>query len=356
MAAVAYKLSEIAEILGLPFSGRVGNADDDPLITGVNTLEEAGPGELSFLANPKYAKQLAGTRADAVIVRPEHAAEVARPLVSHDPYPVFARAIGLFAVPQGSFAGISPLAFIHPDAELDEGCTVYPFAYIGPHAHLGQGCAIFPGCYIGEDCLLGKNCLLYPNAVLMAGTVLGDGCVLQPGAIIGAEGFGFVRTPQGIRKIPQIGRAELGDRVEIGVNTAIDRAALSSTRIGSGTCIDNLVQVGHNVRMGKDCMIISQVGISGSTHIGDNVTMAGQVGVAGHLHIGDNVTVAPQAGIAKDLGPNQVVGGSPAVDQGTYLRTLTLMPRFPELFKRLSSVEKELETLRSLVGTPGDKV
>jgi UDP-3-O-[3-hydroxymyristoyl] glucosamine N-acyltransferase len=288
---------------------------------------------------------LADTRAAAVIVRPEHAARARRALVCPDPYPTFARAVALFAEPQGRFSGISPLAFIHPEARLGKDCTVYPFVHIGPGARLGDGCVVFPGCCIGEDCVLGENCLLYPNVVLMAGVTLGDACVLQPGAVLGGEGFGFVRTPEGIRKIPQIGRVVLGDRVEIGANSTVDRASLSVTEIGSGSCLDNLVQVGHNVRMGKDCMLVSQVGVSGSTRIGDNVTMAGQVGVAGHLTIGSDVTIGPKAGVAKDIADGRTMGGTPAMDHMTYLRTLAAMPRLPELFLRLARAEKELSRL-----------
>ena len=337
----SYPLSRIAEVLGLRLQG------EDILITGVNTLDEAGPTELSFLANPKYAPQLASSRAGAVIVRPEHANEVKNALIGEEPYPAFARAIGMFAVPQGSFHGISPLASVSPEAELGEGCVIYPFVYIAPRVKIGAGCTLFPGVYVGEDCTLGEGCVLYPNAVLMAGCELGTGCVLQPGAVIGGEGFGFVRTEAGIQKIPQIGHVKLGNKVEVGVNSAVDRAALSATSIGDATCLDNLVQVGHNVRLGKECLIVSQVGISGSTQVGDKVTMAGQVGVAGHLHIGDGVTIGPQAGVAKDIEAGKVVGGTPTVDYTTYLRTLSLMPRFPELFKRIAKLEKELERLRN---------
>ena len=179
----------------------------------------------------------------------------------------------------------------------------------------------------------------------MAGVVMGDDCVLQPGAVLGGEGFGFVRAPEGIRKIPQIGRVVLGYRVEVGANSAVDRAALSVTGIGDGTCLDNLVQVGHNVRIGKDCMLVAQVGVSGSTRIGDNVTMAGQAGVAGHLNIGSNVTIGPQAGVARDIADDLVVGGTPTVDHLTYLRTLAVMPRLPELFRRVAGLEKEMARL-----------
>lgn len=223
-----------------------------------------------------------------------------------------------------------------------------PFAYIGARARLGEACRVFPGCYVGEDCELGKGCVLYPNAVLMAGTRLGEACVLQPGAVLGAEGFGFVRTPEGIRKIPQIGRVVAGDRVEVGANSAVDRAALSSTVLDDGTCLDNLVQVGHNVRLGKDCLIVSQVGISGSTHVGDNVTMAGQAGVARTpCASATGSPSAPSPASPRTSPTGRPWGGRPAVDYTTFMRTLALMPRFPELFKRLSKLEKELEALRA---------
>ncbi len=333
-------LSRLAELLGLTLQG------DDMPVYGVNTLEKAGPGDLSFLGNPKYAHLLPQTGAGAVIVSPEHASQVKRALISQNPYPDFARAVAMFARPQGSFSGISPLAFVDESARLGAEVTVYPFAFVGPRAEIGDKSVLFPGVYVGEDCTLGPNCTLYPNAVLMAGVCMGSGCVLQAGAVLGSDGFGFVRTPAGIQKIPQVGNVQLGDRVEVGANTTVDRAALASTSIGNGTCLDNLVQVGHNVTMGKDCLIISQVGISGSTRLGDNVTLAGQVGLAGHLNIGNDVTIGPQSGVAKDIEDGLTVGGSPAVERGTYMRTLSLMPRFPEIFKRLSQLEKELAELK----------
>ena len=235
---------------------------------------------------------------------------------------------------------------IHPDAELGDGVTVYPFVYIGPHATVGSGVKLFPGVYVGENVRIGKGTTVYPNAVLMAGTHVGEGCILHPGSVLGADGFGFARTPAGIQKIPQVGKVTIGNAVEVGANAAIDRAVLDATRIGDGTKIDNLAQIGHNVQIGRNGFVVSQVGISGSTTVGDNCTFAGQVGIAGHLHIGDNVTIGPQSGVAKDIPSDVVVGGTPTVDQRTYMRTLALMPRFPELFKRLSKLEKELEELK----------
>lgn len=337
---VARKLSEIAARLGLALRG------EDAEVVGVNTLEGAGPDEVSFLANPRYADQLAATRAGAVIVRPEHAGDVTRALVSENPYRDFGRVLELFAAPQGSFSGISPLAFIHPEAVLGDGVTVYPFVYIGPHARVESGVTLFPGVYVGENVRIGRGTTVYPNAVIMAGTHIGEKCILHPGAVLGADGFGFARTPAGVQKIPQVGRVVVGDEVEVGANAAVDRAVLDTTRIGDGTKIDNLAQIGHNVRIGREAFIVSQVGISGSTTIGDKCTLAGQVGVAGHLHIGDNVTIGPQSGVAKDIPDNVTVGGTPTVDQRTYMRTLALMPRYPELFKRLATLEKEVAVLK----------
>jgi UDP-3-O-[3-hydroxymyristoyl] glucosamine N-acyltransferase len=341
-------LSALAENLGLTLRG------DDDVIRGLNTLEAAGDDEVSFLANPRYADLLATTRAAAVIVDEAHADRAPRAaLVSASPYLDFARAVQLFAKPQGCLSGISELAYVHPEARLGEGCTVYPFAFIGARAVLGKGAQVFPGAYVGEDCRLGEACILYPNCTLMAATVLGDRCIVHAGAVLGSDGFGFAPTPVGLQKIPQIGIVRVGDDVEVGANTAVDRAVLQATAIGSGTKIDNLVQIGHNVEMGANCLIVSQVGISGSTKVGDRVTMAGQVGVAGHLTIGDGATLGPKSGVPKDVPAGATMGGIPAVDKSTYMRTLALMPSFPDMARRLKKLEKELAALTARLDQGG---
>ena len=341
---MAFTASFIAKTLGIALKG------EDREITGINTLENAGPGDISFLANPKYAQFLSATRAGAVIVSEDHADEVPCALVSTNPYLDFARVVAFFAKPQGLFSGVSDLAFVDKDAEFGENVTVYPFAFVGPRAKIGANCKLFPGCYVGEDCVLGEGTVLYPNAVLYAGTVLGKACIVHAGAVLGADGFGFVRTPLGVQKIPQIGTAGIGNDVEIGANSTVDRAVLGMTALGDGTKLDNLVQVGHNVVIGKDCFIVSQVGISGSTKIGDRTTLAGQVGVAGHLNIGDDVTVGPQSGVAKDIPNGLTCGGSPCVDGKTFLRTLAVMPKLPDMHKRLGQLENEIKELRALLG------
>jgi UDP-3-O-[3-hydroxymyristoyl] glucosamine N-acyltransferase len=340
---MALKASEIAAKLGLTLQGK------DCEVTGVATLEASSPDYISFLANARYAQFLPKTRAGAVIVSKEYADKVACALISENPYMDFGRTLALFAKEQGSFTGISDRAFVHPEAKLGENVTVYPFVYIGPRAVIGAGTKIFPGCYVGEDCSVGEKSILYPNSVLMASTSLGKGCIVHAGVVLGADGFGFARTPFGIQKIPQTGTVTIGDDVEIGANTAIDRAVLGSTTIGSATKIDNLVQVGHNVSIGKESFIVSQVGISGSTKIGDRATLAGQVGIAGHLSIGNDVTIGPQSGVAKDIPDNTTCGGSPAVDGKTFMRTLAVMPKLPEMHKRLRQLEDEVAELKKLL-------
>ena len=337
------KLSELANALGMELAG----ADSE--FTGLNTLENATETEVSFLANPKYGHFLSTTRAVAVIVAREFAGSVKTALISGNPYFDFARAGSFFDRKQGCFQGIDPLAAIDPTATLGENCTVYPHAFIGPNAFLGSNTEVFPGAYVGENATLGKNCRILPNAVIMAGVTLGDGCVVKPGAVLGTDGFGYVLVAGEMQKIPQIGTVTIADGVHIGANTCIDKATLGSTSVGKDTKIDNLVQLGHNVQVGEQCFIISQVGVAGSARIGNRVTLAGQVGVAGHLHIGDGVTVGPQSGIAKDIPADTIGGGSPFMPEKTFMRSLVLAPRLPEIFQRVKKLEKELEELKSLL-------
>jgi UDP-3-O-[3-hydroxymyristoyl] glucosamine N-acyltransferase len=334
-------LRELAKALGVEFKG-----DGDLEITGVNSLEAAGAHELSFLANPKYAGLLTSTHAGAVVADEPHARLISTALISATPYLDFVRAVQLFSRPQGSFQGQSPLASIHPEARVHEDATVYPFAYVGAGAGIGRGTTVFSGVYIGEECEVGQDVLLYPNCVLMARTGVGDRTIIHPGAVVGSDGFGFAPSTGGYEKFPQIGRVVVGQDVEIGANSAIDRAALGQSRLGRGTKIDNLVQIGHNVAIGEECIIISQVGIAGSTRIGDNVVVAGQVGIAGHLSIGDNVRIGAKSGVGKDIPSNSDVSGIPAMDHHRFLKVASLLSRLPEMSKRLRALEAELAKLK----------
>ena len=336
---MTFKLSELAAKLGLTLKG------EDKDVSGVATLEEAGPGDISFLANPKYIPQLAGTKAGAVVIHPDHSAEVDTALVSADPYRDFSRIMYLFAKPQGSFSGISPQACVDPAAQLGQGCTVYPFCYIGPRARLADGVTLFPGCYVGEDASIGAGTVLNPNVSVMAGTKIGEKCIIHAGVVLGADGFGFVPTPMGIEKIPQVGIVRIGNNVEIGANTAIDRASLGETVVEDGCKIDNLVQLGHNVRVGRHTMLVSQTGIAGSTRVGERVVMAGQAGIGGHLHIGDGAVIGPKSGIGQDVAAGQTVMGMPPMEGRQYLRYVVTAPKLMDMVKKIKQLEKDVAEL-----------
>lgn len=340
-------LSEIASSLSLTLQG------GDIEITGVNTLADASPSELSFLANPKYAPQLATTRAGAVILAPDQAAGDKPCLISANPYLDFARCVQLFAKPQGCFTGLSELAFVHPEADVDPTAAVAPFVFIGKGAVIGPRVRIFSGCCIGEDCVVGEDSVIYPNCSLMSGSHVGKRVILHAGTVLGSDGFGFAQAGGAMTKFPQIGRVVIEDDVEIGANTTIDRAALGETRVGQGSKIDNLVQLGHNVRVGRNCIIVAQVGIAGSTSLGDGVVLAGQVGVAGHIKLGDGCRIGAKSGVGQDVPPRQDLSGIPAMPHGSFLRTSAIMPKLPEMKRRLAKLEKELAALREEIANKG---
>ena len=340
---MALRLSDLAASLGMTLRG------EDREFTGLETLEAAGENDVSFLANPKYTHFLAETRACAVILAEEFAPLVRTALISSNPYLDFARVASFFVRKPDSFSGISDSAVIHPTAEIGEGCAVHPHAHVGARTRLGPGCILFPGVYIAEDCVLGANCVCYPNVVVLAGVSMGEACVINPGAVIGTDGFGFVRMNGVMQKIPQIGTVSLADRVDVGANSCIDRSTLGATTIGKDSKLDNLVQIGHNVSLGEQCLIISQVGIAGSTKVGDRVTMAGQAGIAGHLSIGDDVTIGPQAGVPKDIPAGVTGSGSPFMEERTYMRFAVLQSKLPGLNKRVQQLEKELAEMKELL-------
>lgn len=341
-------LSDIAARFGLTLVG------EDADIVGLSTLEAAGPGDLTFLASARYADQLAMTKAAAVIVPPAFADKVARGLVTDNPYLAVARIAATFAKPQGEFTGVSPLAFVADSATVGAGVDIGPFAYVGPRAEIGPGCRVFPNAYVGEDCRLGPGCILYPTAALLAGTVIGSGVIIHAGAVLGADGFGFAQGPEGFVKIPQTGTVKIGDRVEIGANTCIDRAARDKTVVGDGTKIDNLCQVAHNVTIGQHSIMVSQVGISGSTKVGRGVLMGGQAGITGHLTLGDGCQIGAQAGVTKDVAPGAKILGSPAIEAQSFLRAAVTFPKLPEMSRRLKALERELAALRNELAGGGE--
>ena len=325
----------LADIIAKTGAKAPEGADLSLVITGVGPLDTAGPGDMTFLDNPKYADQLASTRASAVFIGERYAARTPEgvvPLVTADPYRAFAAFVGwLFpeAMRPGSFfgaSGVSPMSFVHPEARLEPGVIVDPGAVIGPRAAVGAGTVIGPHAVIGPDVRIGRDCAVGAGAAVQH-TLIGDRVILHPGVRIGQDGFGFAMGPKGHVKVPQIGRVIIQNDVEIGANTTVDRGANRDTVIGEGTKIDNLVQIAHNVTIGRHCVIVSHVGISGSTTLGDFVVIAGQAGLTGHLKIGMGVQIAAQSGVMSDVPAGQKWGGSPAQPMREWLKSIVLLQK-----------------------------
>ena len=295
-------------------------ADLDAPITGVAPLDRAGRGDLTFLDNPRYAAQLAGTRAAAVLLLPRHGAQAPAgcvALTTAQPYRAFAEALRrLFpsaARPASTFGetGVSPRALVHPSARLEAGVVVDPGAVIGPGAEIGAGAFVGANAVIGPGVRIGRASVVGANSTILC-ALIGDRVILHPGVRIGQDGFGFAMGPRGHLKVPQVGRVIVQDDVEIGANSSIDRGANRDTVVGEGTKIDNLVQIGHNVVIGRHCVIVAQAGISGSCTIEDFVAIGGQAGLAGHLHIGAGAQIAASAGLMNDVPAGARWGGAPA--------------------------------------------
>lgn len=310
-------------------------ADLSATIQELAPLDQGGPGSLVFLDNPKYSDQVATTRATACLMSARYVAKAAPSLVTlvtPEPYRAFAIVSGrMFPTglrPQSAFGatGVSPGSFVHPEARLEAGVIVDPGAVIGPRAQIGAGTLIGANAVIGPDVCIGRECTVGPNAAVLH-ALIGDRVYLHPGVRIGQDGFGFAMGPAGHLKVPQLGRVIVQNDVEIGANTTIDRGANRDTLIGEGTKIDNLVQIAHNVSIGRHCVIVSQVGISGSTEIGDFVAIGGQAGLTGHLKIGHGAQIAAQSGVMNDVPAGGRWGGSPAKPMREYMRDVATLAR-----------------------------
>jgi UDP-3-O-[3-hydroxymyristoyl] glucosamine N-acyltransferase len=324
-------------------AGKIGARLEGPdaEVSGIAGVDDAVPGQVTFLSNPKYARQARETKASAIIVKQPIAGAGCAFLLTPDPYLAFARAVEQFHPPVRLAAGISAQASVHPTAVLGKEVHIGPFAVVAEGAVVGDRVTLYPGAYVGKEAVVGEDTVLHPGVTLYEGVRVGKRALLHAGCVIGSDGFGFAPTPTGFRKIPQVGTVEIGDDVEIGANTTIDRAALGVTRVGRGTKLDNLIQVGHNVEIGQDTVIAAQVGIAGSARIGNRVMMGGQTGMAGHLEVGDGVILGAKSGVAVSLTAkeNRTWSGVPAMPHRTWLKMATLLPRLPELFRRVARLE-----------------
>lgn len=315
--------------------------EGDVVVSGIAPIEEAGPGQVTFLANPKYLRYAKDSNASGIIAREAVPGARAPFLLSDNPYYAFACAVEMFHPPVRPAPGISDAASVAPSARLGKEVTVSPFVVIGEGAEVGDRTVLFPGVYVGEEACVGSDCLVYPNVVLYHGVRVGSRVILHAGCVVGSDGFGFAPSPEGFRKIPQVGTVEIEDDVEIGANTTIDRATLGVTRVCRGTKLDNLVQVAHNVVIGGGSAIAAQAGISGSTRIGRRVMIGGQAGLAGHLEVDDGIMLGAKCGVPDSLRASdaRVWSGVPAMPHPTWLRMATLLPKLPELFRRVRRLE-----------------
>ena len=338
MKLAPMKLAKIASAL----HARLENGSPDTEIHGLNGIEQAGPGELSFVANPKYAAAARNTKASAVIVGEDFPAISTAMLRAKDPYLAFAQALALFNEPIRYAPGIHPTAVVHKSAKVGKHAHIGPYVVIDEEVEIGANAVLLAHVVIYRGVRIGDGFFAHAHSVVRENCRIGDRVLLQNGVVIGADGFGFAKTAEGHwHKIPQPAPVVIGDDVEVQANSCIDRASVGETRIGSGVKVDNLVQVGHGSQVGNDALLCSQVGLGGSSEIGNRVILTGQVGVVGHCKVGDNAIVTPQSGVANDISAGALVSGAPAVDHKLWLKYSAILPRLPEMVKALRAKSKE---------------
>lgn len=337
-------LGQLAEALGATLKG-----PEALQITGLATLQEAGPTQLSFLANPQYRKYLDNSQAGAVLLKAADAERFAgNALVVADPYLAYARISHLFDPKPKAEAGIHPSAVVAEDAQVDASASIGPFAVVESGARIGANVSIGAHCFIGARCVVGEGGWLAPRVTLYHDVTIGKRVVIQSGAVIGGEGFGFANEKGIWRKIAQIGGVTIGDDVEIGVNTAVDRGALSDTRIGDGVKLDNQIQIAHNVQIGDHTAMAACVGISGSTRIGKHCMLAGGVGLVGHIDICDNVFVSGMTMVTRSITePGSYSSGTAMQPLADWRKSAARIRQLDDMAKRLQQLEKRVDTVTS---------
>jgi UDP-3-O-[3-hydroxymyristoyl] glucosamine N-acyltransferase len=341
---------ELAERLGCELVGDPGLE-----ITGVAPMEQAGPNELTFLANPKYAHKVKDTRAGAILISEAAHYSSLVSLVSSNPYLDFARALELFYRAPRPCPGVHPLASIAATARIGENASIGPFAVVGERVSIGRNAVLHPHVVIYEGAEIGDDFYAHSHVTVREFTKIGNRVTLGNGTVVGADGFGFAHRADGSHyKIPQSGITVIEDDVEIQSLTNIDRATIGESRVKQGAIIDSLVQVGHACVVGENDIICAQVGLAGSTTLGKNVVLTGQVGVSGHLTIHDNAVVYAQSGVGGDVQAGSVISGSPAFDAREWLRAVTAFPKLAELIKTVRDLKKKTEALERRVKTETD--
>jgi UDP-3-O-[3-hydroxymyristoyl] glucosamine N-acyltransferase len=336
------KLSEIARRLGCELVSDSGDVD----IVRVAGIEQARPGDLTFVSNRKYIRHIKDTRASAVILGRDIPAVPVPSLRTANPYLAFARALELFFEPVRPEPGIHPTAVVAADATIGAGTSIGAYSVIGAGSVVGEDVVVYPHVIVYPEVKIGDGTILHAHSVVRERCELGRRVILQNGAIVGSDGFGFAPMENGsYYKIVQTGRVLVEDDVEIGANTTIDRAAVGDSIIRRGAKLDNLVQIGHGCEVGEDSVLAAQVGIAGSTRVGRNVKLGGQVGLAGHMEVGDDAIVTAQSGASHDIPAGSIMSGSPVIENSVWLRAVAAYGRLPELVKRVRELEKKLDQL-----------
>jgi UDP-3-O-[3-hydroxymyristoyl] glucosamine N-acyltransferase len=334
-------LKELADLIGGKVIG-----DDRIILTGINSIDQAKKGEITFISNPKYLPMARTTEASAIIVPPGFEASEKPVLYTEDPYLAYAKIATIFYQKPYHTKSIDRRSFIGKNCDIGKDVSIYPFVYVGDNVRIENRVILHPGVFVGDDVHIGEDTIVYANVCIREHCKIGKRVIIHCGTVIGSDGFGFAKDGKRHHKIPQVGIVQIDDDVEIGANNAIDRAALGKTWIKRGVKTDNLIQIGHNVIIGEDTILVAQVAIAGSAEVGNYVTLAGKVGVAGHIKIGDNVTVGGKSAVTKDIAPDQIVSGFPCIPHRDWLKSQISVTKLPEMRKRIKGLEiriKELE-------------
>lgn len=338
-------LAEIVKIAGGEVVG-----DAETVITGISGIKEARPGDLTFLANPKYATAAKKTEASAILVGRGVLIEGKNVIQTDHPSLAFSRVIDLVKGETPKPKGIHSTAVVYPGAVIAEGVALGPHVVVEAMAKIGKNTIIGAGTYIGYNASIGENTFIYPNVTVREEVVIGNNVIIHSSTVVGSDGFGYIQAGDVHMKVPQLGNVVVEDNVEIGACVTIDRARFDHTRIGKGTKIDNLVQIAHNVQVGENALIIALAGIAGSASIGKNAIIAGQVGVAGHVTVGDKAVVAAQSGITKDVDPGAMMFGTPAEEYSIATRLMSHVKRLPRYAEEIKELRVEIEKLKEKSG------